>query len=80
MGAWAHNGTRHQGLRHMFEQYNIIHIITSLALDNDVANVWILAVVWKCGDDAHMFDKVCGSVFPRESGTDWPIKSGTCVY
>lgn len=34
----------------------------------------------KCGNNAHMFDKVCGSVFPREVGTDWPIKSGACTY
>lgn len=36
MGAQAQNGTRQQGLQHMFN--NIIHIITSLALDNDVTN------------------------------------------
>lgn len=51
MGARAQNGTRQQGLQHMFKQYNIIHIITSLALDNDVANVWILMMV-KCGNNA----------------------------
>lgn len=56
------NGTRQQGLQHMFKQYNVIHIITSLALDNDVAIVWILTVV-KYGNNTHMFDKVCGSVF-----------------
>lgn len=33
------------------KEYNIIHMITSLALDNDVANVWILTVV-KCGNNA----------------------------
>lgn len=57
-----HRMGHQQGLQRMFKQYNIIHIITSLALDNDVANVWILTV---CGNNAHMFECFSQGVWNR---------------